>query len=304
MITLPQGPRNRLTAHYGDSVLPWLETISATIDVVAQRWDVTLNGYHDAGWTSVVAVGHDESGREVLIKALPETSRYHQERAALSHWRDAPVGEMLEFDDVNQMLLLAAVADTPGGAIRPDDHADRVAKALSRLHGAEPKPDGPVPLLTDYYSGSVVRRIERRAAHLGDRLGLRAIKQALRFCDKLGRQPAKSAMLHADLYAENVLFDEYNRPVFVDPHAKIGSPAFDWAFWSVYYISTEGFADRVGICREVVPHLSEEMLAWSLTLVIDGGLYYLEVGDERIAYMRSLLGSNELAPLLADGFTP
>lgn len=304
MTVIPSGARDRLREHYGKSVDAWFNGLPAALARAARRWRVNLTGYHDAGWASVVAVGQGESGRDVLIKALPETSRYHQERAALMHWSGAPVGRLLGFDDFNQMLLLVSVASTPGGAERPSDHTERVANVLPRLHDAESPPRGAVPLLTNYYSGPVVRRIGVRAEQFGDLLCQQAIRRALQLCDELCRRPAKLAMLHADLYAENVLFDERSQPVFIDPHAKLGSPAFDWAFWSVYYISTGGFAERAAFCREIVPHLYEEMLAWSLTLAVDGGLYYLDVGDERIDYMRALLRSDELAPLIDAGSMP
>ena len=76
-------------------------------------------------------------------------------------------------------------------------------------------------------------------------------------------------MLHSDLYAENVLFDEHSLPVFIDPHPKIGSAAFDWAFWCVYYVPAEGFAKRIELCRQHTPCDMNEVLAWAATLSAD-----------------------------------
>lgn len=104
-------------------------------------------------------------------------------------------------------------------------------------------------------------------------------------------------MLHADLYAENVLFDAAGEPVFIDPHPKVGSPAFDWAFWCVYYQPTSGFADRVALCREYARGELEEALAWSLTLAVDGALYYLDVGDETASAMLAVLDSEPITRL-------
>jgi streptomycin 6-kinase len=91
-----------------------------------------------------------------------------------------------------------------------------------------------------------------------------------------------------------VLFDEDSGPVFIDPHAKVGSPAFDWAFWCVYYVPTSGFVDRVALCREYAPAELDEALAWSVTLAVDGALYYLDTGDDRVAAMLTVLESEPL----------
>jgi streptomycin 6-kinase len=104
--------------------------------------------------------------------------------------------------------------------------------------------------------------------------------------------------LHSDLYAENVLWDEVGEPVFIDPHAKVGSPAFDWAFWCVYYVPTSGFAERVALCRQYAPAELDKALAWSLTLAVDGALYYLDTDDHQAAAMLAVLASEPLKPLV------
>lgn len=95
---LPTGAIRRLTAHYGSCVLPWLGQVGTIVALAAKRWKVELSGYHDAGWTSVVAFGRSDSGRQVFIKASPSAERYEQERAALLHWQEAPVNRLLNFD--------------------------------------------------------------------------------------------------------------------------------------------------------------------------------------------------------------
>src|SRR2546430_5442715 len=169
------------------------------------------------------------------------------------HWRQAPVNRLLAFDDTDQLLLLDAVGGAPGGGVRPVDHQRRVAAALSRLHGSAAPVGGPVPLLSDYYLGSVVPRVQQRARRLARVVGSGRVARCMQLSRALCARPARGRMLHSDLYAENVLFDTNGEPVFIDPHAKIGSPAFDWAFWCVYYVPTGGFADRVALCRSFAP---------------------------------------------------
>jgi streptomycin 6-kinase len=98
-----------------------------------------------------------------------------------------------------------------------------------------------------------------------------------------------------------VLFDEQGEPVFIDPHPKIGSATFDWAFWCVYYVRSAGFEERIELCRQYTPCDIDEVLAWAVTLAVDGALYYLDTKDTTAEAMRAVLRSSMLKPVLQSG---
>lgn len=294
---VPAGAVQRLSEHYGAGVELWLRGLPDRLVSLAARWEVTVCGYYDAGWASVVAVGNDRAGRPVVLKAIPETSRYRCECAALGHWTGQRVCRLLAADDHAQILLLESVTAHPGGAPRPPDHPARVAAVLAQLHQRRPAATTPVPTLSDYYRDEVVPRIARRGRRWGGVIGRARAAAGLRLSQELGAIRSGESMLHADLYAENVLFDEQDEPVFIDPHPKIGPSAFDWAFWCVYY-TKDGFTDRVELCRKQERAEMDEILAWAATLVIDGALYCLDTKDRTAAVTLSLLESPALTPLL------
>lgn len=287
--SVPEGAVRRLSEHYGRQVDGWLSQVGGTVHAAARRWGVQLAGFHDAGWTSVVGVGCDRSMRQVLLKAMPDAHRYHRERAALSHWAGHGVCRLLDADDHDQVLMVELVGSVPGGATRPRDHDKRVAAAIPCLHRVAVEPDGNVPLLTDYHLGTVVSRVRQRASRFGHLVGQECVESAISLCHDLCADSRDLTMLHSDLYAENVLFDQAQDVVFIDPHAKIGSRAFDWAFWCVYYVPTCGFKDRIVLCNEYVPALVNEVLAWSATLAVDGALYYLDAGEDTVTAMLEIL---------------
>ena len=294
---VPAGAAQRLSEHYGAAVELWLQEMPGRLVSLAARWQVRVCGYHDAGWASVVAVGYDRAGRPVVLKAIPERSRYRRECAALGHWAGQRVCRLLAADDHAQVLLLESVTARPGGAPRPPDHPARVAGVLAQLHQRRPTADMPVPTLGNYYRDEVVPRIARRAQRWGEAVGPARAAAGLRLSQGLGAIRSGESMLHADLYAENVLFDEQGEPVFIDPHPKIGSSAFDWAFWCVYY-TADGFTDRVELCRKQGRAEMDEVLAGAATLVIDGALYCVDAKDHTAAQTLSLLESPTLTPLL------
>lgn len=300
---IPPGAVRRLTDHCGPGIEDWLREVPAILTAVSSRWRVAIAGYHDAGWTSIVAAGMDGAGRPVIIKVLPELDRFLQERDALAHWAGAGVCRLLAADEGAQALLIESVTETPGGAIRPSDHVARVAAAIRQLHErpATPSRAGLVPLLSDYYLGSVIPRLARRAERWGAAVGSMRVTRTLELCRNLCAISTGPVMLHADLYAENVLFNEQGDPVFIDPHPKIGSAAFDWAFWCVYYVPSEGFEERAELCGQRTPCDMSEILAWAVTLAVDGALYYLDTNDPMAQAMIKVLSSPVLAPVLNSG---
>ena len=294
-VEIPAGALERLIEHYGPGARSWLTGVSETFAAASARWRVRLSGIHDAGWTSVVAHGVDTGGRGLVIKASPDRQRYLRERFALDHWWGSSAARLIDFDDAAQLLLLELVAGVPGGGERPADQQHRVAGALSRLHD-RPADTRVVPSLVSHYRGEVAPRVRHRAAQLGSLVGRRRVERCLELVDVLCARPARDRLLHADLYAENVLFDQDGDPVFIDPHPKVGSPAFDWAFWCVYYVQTGGFEDRVALCEEYAPSEVEEALAWSVTLAVDGALYFFDRGEEEnAAAMLAVLAAKPLA---------
>ena len=92
-------------------------------------------------------------------------------------------------------------------------------------------------------------------------------------------------MLHADLYRENVPFDDAGLPRLIDPLPMLGDAAFDWAFWTVYYDLGEGTAERLATAARISRIPVTELIPWCRLLALDGLLYYLESGDERAPRM-------------------
>jgi streptomycin 6-kinase len=297
---VPPRAIGRLTEHYGQDVASWLADARQLVERLAAQWGVRLLGFHDGGWTSIIAIGTTASGTSVVIKATPDRLRFSQERAALSHWTDVAANALLAADDDSQTLLLSAVSGLPGGRPRPDDHEYQVASALGALHVKMVPSDVPVPLLAEYYNTEVVPRIARRAGQLSTYIPLAVSDAVLRLCGKLCSSPGDRAMLHSDLYAENVLFEDAGSPVFIDPHPKVGDPAFDWAFWCVYYTPLSGFERRLELARVSAPCPVKRICQWAATLAADGALHYLENDDTQSAVAtRRILGTPTVASVLS-----
>jgi streptomycin 6-kinase len=268
-----------LTDHYGAGIGTWLEGADRLLSRVGDRWKVDLIGFHDEGWTSVVAEGRAPGGRTVVLKAVPESDRFHRELVALRHWPNGVACQLLDWDDTTQVLLLDAVAGRIGGAARPVDHQERVARRLAALHARRASSETDLPSLADYYRKRVMPRIRARAMRFGAEVGAARVSRVLTVAQMLCESIGPASVLHADLYAENALFDDAGKPVFIDPYPMVGPPAFDWGFWCVYYRPAAGFAERLGLSQRHAVCPVADVVAWVTTLAVDGALYYLETGD-------------------------
>jgi streptomycin 6-kinase len=96
-------------------------------------------------------------------------------------------------------------------------------------------------------------------------------------------------LLHTDLYQENVPFTADGRPVFLDPLPMLGNPAFDWAFFVIYFDLARDPFTRLHVASQVSGIEAQALIAWCLPLCLDGLLYYHEVGDDREPRMREIL---------------
>lgn len=288
---VPAGSVERLTEHFGPTVSAWLADAAQLFAQVAAAWGVRLDGFHDAGWTSIIGVGVDSQGQAVVLKATPDRDRFRRERSALTHWRGLSAVELLRADAERQVLLLRAVGKTPGGRSRPGDHESRVAAVLKQLHSRPADDVEEVPALGDYYQSEVMPRIGRRAMSLDQPIESAKTDAVLVLCDQLSSGQSSPSLLHSDLYAENIPFDEHGAPVFIDPLAMVGDAAFDWAFWSVYYTPLEGFERRLELCKAYAPCKVDKIIRWASTLAVDGALFYIETADERCSEMLRILST-------------
>jgi len=98
-------------------------------------------------------------------------------------------------------------------------------------------------------------------------------------------------LLHADLYRENIPFDRSGNPVFIDPLPMMGDPAFDWAFFTVYYDLARDPVRRLELASRYSSIPIVGLLPWCLLLCFDGLLYYHDVGDMREPRMVEVLSA-------------
>lgn len=288
--TLPPVPprcRQRLAAHYGQSLNAWIDAAPDLLTVTAAKWSLTLKGYHDAGHASVLATAIDAHGERLLLKAWPDRDRYSREIQALHLWHRGRHDIVRAADDDVAVAALRVVGGVPGGAARPPHEESLVAAALQRLHEEGAHGDAAVglPTLRHFIADEVRPRIDRRLK-LTEYRDL--TERALSHTADLREEPRRHTVLHADLYRENIPFTLDDQPVLLDPLPMTGDAAFDWAFWTIYYQVGGGTAYRLRRASRTSGIPVDNILPWCLLLSTDGLLYYEET-DPRLPQMMAVL---------------
>jgi streptomycin 6-kinase len=288
---VPEGCRQRLIAHYGPKAEGWLDAVPNVLGQMAERWNLSLEGYHDAGHASVIATAGDLDERPRLLKAWVDSARYRHEIHALRLWAGGMTVDVIETADDHAVALLEMIGGRPGGSRWRQRETQMVAGALHGLHirgRARPR-TGSLPLLSDYLRFEVLPRIEKRALNLDLGPWQSLVDDEVRALIRLNEDPVRSTVLHGDLYRENVPFDSQGHPRLIDPVPMVGDAAFDWAFWTVYYElgreTSQRLATAAWISRITVPTIAP----WCRLLSVDGLLYYVDTGDLRAPQMAEVL---------------
>ncbi|WP_053648611.1 aminoglycoside phosphotransferase family protein [Streptomyces sp. XY431] len=272
----------------------WLARAPEVFNEAARRWQLTPDSYHDAGHASLLMVARERTtGREVLLKAWPDHSRYRNEVIALGIWATGPAVRVLEHADDLGVAALEMVAAVPGGSAGPKTHEyEAVATALRQLHrlgrGANTAAAA-LPSLHDFLECELVPRVHRRLAEQRPHLEVDWARLGEHLVTGLHPDAARASVLHADVYRENVLFDDRRNPVLADPLPMVGDEVFDWAFWTVYYNLGTDTRDRFEIAVTTAGLDPRRLRHWSLALCVDGLLYYREMGDHRVSVMERVI---------------
>lgn len=292
------GARQRLISHYGPAAREWLNSVPEAIGDAAAEWNLTVTGYHDIGYASVIALASDGDRLSHVIKAWYDPCRYRHEIAALRLWGPPLVPDVTHAADHRAMAALSAVADRPGGAAAPADEYATVALSLCRLHSRAKGPEG-FPSLDGYIDREIRPRIQRRASAISAKIPRSCLVRGMAAASRLSVRPDERVLLHGDLYRENVLFDHSGRAVFIDPLPMVGDPVFDWAFWIVYYDLACNPSRRLLTAARVCGIGLAGLLPWCLMLCLDGLLYYVETSDPRV--MRMIEVMTVLGDIWEDG---
>lgn len=211
----------RILELHGERGRAWLTSLPAQVIECEERWQLSVGlpfpdlSYH---W---VAPATTRDGTSRVLKLGVPGREVITEIDALRAWAGHGTVRLIEADPAAGALLLERlVPGVPLAALglARDDEATAVAANLMRqLHSAAP-PEG-LPTLAEWTNG-IVRAVEADfAPSLTD--------LASRLRDELLASAPLPSFLHADLHHFNILSDDRQPWLAIDPKGVVGDPAYE-----------------------------------------------------------------------------
>ena len=106
---LDDGVRRRLTARFGDEVVPWFDELPGVLTALAERWQIDFGSLIPHGSVSVVIRCRMPDGQAAVLKISPDRARLANEADALDRWTTVHTPSVLALDENVGALLIEAI---------------------------------------------------------------------------------------------------------------------------------------------------------------------------------------------------
>jgi streptomycin 6-kinase len=282
---LPEKLHKQVTAVWGERGARWLEGLPDLLEDILERWSLTLEaplpdlGYH------YLAYVRTSRGRGAVLKLGVPDRELGTEIRFLQAADGDPVVRLLQADPGRGALLLDRVRPgRPLTTLEDDQEAARIGARLIR------KVPLPVPAEHDYPSLSdwiqAFSRLRARFEGGSGPLPDWVLARAEGLYADLTAQGPEPRLLHGDLHHANILWDQEDGWVVIDPKGVIADPAYEAARFQHNPIPTvlsqdrpvEFVRRRLLILEEVLGFERRRLLGWAYVDAVLSACWSLEEG--------------------------
>ena len=262
-----------------------MDSLAAYLD----RWELTRDGEAVVTATATL-VPVRRRGEPALLKILSGASDEALAARALRYFAGHGAVRVLR-EDRGAVLVQRPVPGSPLSALvaagRDDEATAVLAEAMLRLHHGKRPPPG-WPTLADWAEGFARHRARGGHRRLPQRLLDRGEGA---FGEMLGSQ-GRQYLLHGDLHHDNVLRDEREGWLVIDPKGVVGESAFETAAalrnpvdFFPFQLDASVMTRRVAIFAERLAVDRRRILGWYVGQSVLAACWLAEDGapDEAIA---------------------
>lgn len=198
----------------------WLAGLPERVDALAAKWGLkTLAPLENLSFHYVLA--GEQNHRPIILKLGFDAETLEYEACALRAFQGYGVVELLNQDKTQKALLLRRIV--PGYSLKSlfptrDEEAVQVAsQIMQNLHRAPIPTHAAFPRIADW-----LMALDRASA-----LPSHHLVKARALSRILLQTSTESVILHGDLHHENLLFDEEQGWLAIDPKGVIGESAYE-----------------------------------------------------------------------------
>jgi streptomycin 6-kinase len=223
MFNIPKEFQQKIIGAHGDKGQQWLSTLPQLIARYEDYWELTSpKPVAHLSYNYVMTAFRNN--QPVVLKLGVPQSEFSREIGCLAHYEGDGAPKLLASDIKQGAMLMEQII--PGTTLKsyfPHDEEASLAitaKVIQQLHSAKVLQDPEFP------------DIERWHASLNNTSFSSIIPEDLlttakQLSQHLIATQAEPVLLHADLHHDNILLDENDRWLAIDPKGIIGEPAYD-----------------------------------------------------------------------------
>jgi len=298
-IALPPVILQRFYNFHGcETTNAWLRSVSSTLGEWCRTWQIELEQIEPPDTFNVVLFGHSQKVGDVVLKISPPTFESLAELEAVRQASGPGFARLIDADPSISLIMLERIR--PGFMLQDaglsDDEATRTGAAKMREFWREPQVvNDLIPL--ERWAKELLTHHPRK--HPRAPADLLAIGKDI--AHELLSSPTSRTMLHGDLHHQNILLDEHDRWITIDPKGLIGERGYDIATWMMNpwgILLQDDYVDignrRLDIFAEVLGEDRDRLAKWAVFHAALSLCWSLEAerpedpeGD--IAFLRSMV---------------
>lgn len=263
----------------------WIRTLPNTIQTLLNRWRLAWTGESfKQGYVGYVLPCRCADGAAAILKLSPDARAAQEQAIALSAWAGKGAVSLLakSFDENGAGLLIGRII--PGTTLQPldDPGGERLARCIRRLSRV------PASLVRGSLPSGIERingLISANARHpIASTPTLRRHQdRIIRLANVLARSQRErdgAILLHGDLHAGNLLVDNNNELVAIDPTPAIGDPEQDIADAAAKNDWGEDLPNRVQRLAEACHAEVRKVAAYARIAAWNSGIFHIATGTE------------------------
>jgi len=213
----------RVSGAWGDDGKQWLKNLPDILDQCATKWDLTMEkSTYRLSYNYVTNVKR-RSGQTAVLKVGYPHRELFQEMDAVIAFSSGKGVKVLETDrDLGAMLLQKIMPGTTLAEIS-EDEATEIAVDIIKDFPVDVPEDKTFPKLSDW--ANVIVTMKKETCPFSHEHLIKAEKIFVEL--EMTKKIAK--LLHGDLHHDNILKDETEGWIVIDPKGVIGDPTYEAA---------------------------------------------------------------------------
>ena len=226
VIHMPLEFAHRIKDTWGVYGAAWLCKIPDTIELCKKKWDLCdvqepLSNLSQ----SYIAFAKTKEGKDVVLKLSVPGSVFESEIKTLKAYKTKSSISLLQYDlKMSAMLLPRIVPGTRLSELSDDKQATHIAANIMQ-DLTTPAPQE-IEFETLQYCGEAFYEVKQLPTqYVAKMIPVQMLQQAEDLFKQLLESTTKHILLHGDLHHDNILLDQQQGWLAIDPKGVIGDPA-------------------------------------------------------------------------------